>query len=386
MLNKSYLFVPGPTPVPERVQNAMHVPMINHRGISYEGMFKDVVCRLKNVFNTQTADILVYPSAGTGSMEAGIVNLFSPGDKILVVSIGNFGDRLAEICKSYGLVVELMSFAEGMAACPQQLHSRLTADVALEFKGVLMTHNETSTGVTNDVQSLLAACANHPALRLVDAVSALGAIEMRMDEWGADVVVTGSQKALMIPPGVGLVAFGPRAWEAYKTSKLPKFYWDAAKVKKALDKGQNPYTPAISLLFGLQESLKMIEEEGLENIYRRHELLAKMVRAAVQAINLELLPGETISSSVVTAIKAPTGVNAKDIQKILREQYAVTVAGGQRHLEGKIFRIGHLGYACAADMLVVIAFLEMALHKLGHKLELGAGVQAAQKVLLGAEC
>lgn len=385
MLNKRYLFVPGPTPIPERVQNAMHVPMINHRGVGYESIFKDIVCRLKDVFNTQTADILVYPSAGTGAMEAGIVNMFSAGDKVLVVSIGNFGDRLGEISKNYGLDVEMMSFEEGLAACPQKLQARLAADTNHEIKGVLMTHNETSTGVTNDVQALLAACAGHPAVRMVDAVSALGAIEMRMDEWGADVVVTGSQKALMIPPGVGLVAFGPRAWEAYKTSTLPKFYWDAAKVKKSLDKWQNPYTPALNLLFGLQESLKMIEEEGLDNIYARHELMAKMVRAATKAMKLELLPDESVSSSVVTAIKAPEGINAKDIQKALREQYAVTVAGGQRHLEGKIIRIGHLGYACPADMIVVLTFLEMVLYKLGHKLELGAGVKAAQQVLLEAE-
>lgn len=385
MLNKKYLFVPGPTPIPERVQNAMHVPMINHRGVGYETMFKDIVSRLQGVFNTQTADILVYPSAGTGAMEAGIVNLFSHGDKVLVVSIGNFGDRLAEISKNYGLEVELMSFEEGTAACPTKLANRLADDVNQEFKGVLMTHNETSTGVTNDVKALAAACSGHPALIMVDAVSALGAIEMRMDEWAIDLVVTGSQKALMIPPGVGLVAFGPRAWEAYKNSKLPKFYWDAAKVKKSLDKCQNPYTPAVSLLFGLQEALKMIEEEGLKTIYARHELMAKMVRAAAKAIGLELLPDEKVSSSVVTAIKAPQGINAKDLQKVLREQYGITVAGGQRHLEGKIFRIGHLGYACAADMIVVIAFLEMALHDLGYKLDLGVGVSAAQKVLLGAK-
>lgn len=385
MLNKRYLFVPGPTPIPERVQNAMHVPMINHRGVGYESIFKDIICRLQDVFNTHTADILVYPSAGTGAMEAGIVNMFSPGDKVLVISIGNFGDRLGEISKNYGLDVEMMSFVEGTAACPKKLQARLSADTEFQIKGILMTHNETSTGVTNDVKALLAACAHHPAVRMVDAVSALGAIEMRMDEWGADVVVTGSQKALMIPPGIGLVAFGPRAWEAYKTSKLPKFYWDAAKVKKSLDKWQNPYTPAVSLLFGLQEALKMIEEEGLNNIYARHELLAKMVRAAVSAMNLELLPDESVSSSVVTAIKAPEGINAKDIQKALREQYAITVAGGQRHLEGKIFRIGHLGYACPADMIVVLTFLEMVLYKLGHKLELGAGIKAAQQVLIEAE-
>lgn len=384
MLNKKYLMVPGPTPVPERVLNAMNVPMINHRGVAYEGLFKSVVQDLKKVFNTQ-ADILLYPAAGTGAMEASIVNLFSAGDKVLVVSIGVFGDRLAEIATSYGLDVEKLSFEPGQAIAAEKLAMRLQADTNKEIKGILLTHNETSTGVTNDIENVIKVCGQHPALKVVDAVSALGAIPMQMDKWGIDVVFTGSQKALMIPPGIGLVAFGARAWAAYAQSTLPKYYWDAQKVKKSLEKWQNPYTPPVSLIFGLRESLNMIFEEGLENIAKRHELLAKAVRAAVKALGLELLADESVSSSVVTAIKAPANVSAKDIQKHLREVYGITVAGGQKTLEGKIFRIGHLGYASMADVFVVISMLEMTLQTLGVAVNLGAGVKAAQEVFLQAQ-
>ena len=376
--------VPGPTPVPERVLNAMNVPMINHRGGGYESLFKSVIVDLKKVFNTQ-ADILLYPAAGTGAMEASIVNLFSAGDKVLVVSIGVFGDRLAEIAISYGLAVEKMSFELGQAIAPEKLAMRLQADKDKEIKGILLTHNETSTGVTNDIENIIKVGGQHPAIKVVDAVSALGAIPMQMDKWGIDVVFAGSQKALMIPPGIGLVAFGPRAWAAYAQSTLPKYYWDAMKVKKSLEKWQNPYTPPVSLIFGLRESLNMIFEEGLDKIAKRHEILAKAVRAAAKALNLELLADEVVSSSVVTAIKAPVNVSAKDIQKHLREVYGITVAGGQKTLEGKIFRIGHLGYASMADVFVVISMLEMTLQTLGVQVELGAGVKAAQEVFLQAE-
>lgn len=382
MLNKNYLLVPGPTPIPERVQNAMHIQMVNHRGPVFKAAFKEMIERVQRVFNTTTADILAYPSSGSGVMEAGIVNLFSAGDKVLVLSIGNFGDRLAEIAGNYGLDVEKISAPTGRAVCLETLQARLAADSEQQIKGILVTHNETSTGVTNDIAAIMAVCKDHPAVRMVDAVSALGAIEMRMDDWGVDVVVTGSQKALMLPPGLGFMAFGPRAWKAYEQSNLPKFYWDAGKVKKSLDKWQNPYTPPLALVFGAVESLKMIEEEGLENIYIRHERLAKMVQQAVKAMNLELLADERYLSTVVTAVKAPQGINAKDIQNKLRADYGITVAGGQRELEGKILRIGHLGYTTAADMLVVIGFLEIVLTQLGHKFELGAGVKAVQQVIL----
>lgn len=381
MLTKKYLMVPGPTPVPERVASAMHMPMINHRGVVYEGLLKDVSMQLKSLFGT-TADILLYPASGTGAMEASIINLFSRGEKVLVVSIGVFGDRLADIATSYGIEVEKLDFPLGQAACPEVVAKRLAADSTHSIKGVLMTHNETSTGVTNDINALMKACANHPALRVVDAVSALGAIEMQMDAWGVDVVFSGSQKAMMIPPGIGVVAFGERAWQAQAKCNQPKFYWDAQKVKKSLEKWQNPYTPPVSLLFGLQEALKMIAEEGMDNIIKRHNIMGEATRAAISALGLELFADAKGASSVVTSVKAPAGIEAKAIQKHMREIYGVTIAGGQKNLENKIFRIGHLGYAAMADILVAIGMLEMTLHTLGHKVELGSGVRAAQQVFL----
>ena len=382
MLQKKFLVVPGPTPVPDQVQNAMHRPMMNHRGPEFKEIFKDVINGMKTVFNTQTADILTYPSSGSGVMEAAIVNLFSPQDHVLVLSIGNFGDRLAEISTRYGLQVEKVSVEDGRAIDLEALKKRLTADSAHSIKGILLTHNETSTGVTNDIAAVMQACQGHPAIRMVDAVSALGAIEMKMDEWGVDVVVSGSQKAMMLPPELGFMAFGPRAWQAYEHSTLPKFYWDAGKVKKSLEKGQTPYTPTVSLFYGAQEALKMIAQEGLDNIYKRHEFLTRMVQNAVKAMNLELFADPVYASTVVTAVKAPEGINAKDIQTHMRDVFGITVAGGQNHLEGKILRLAHLGYATPSDILVLIGFLEVTLQKMGHKFTFGAGIQAVQKVIL----
>lgn len=383
MQQKAYLMVPGPTPVPERVQAAMHRPMINHRGPSYEAMFRDISARLKTLFHTDH-DVLTYPCAGTGAMEAAIVNLFSPGDKVLVATIGVFGDRFAQIAAAHGLQVEVLAAKRGAAACPSALAARLAEDETGEIKGVIVTHNETSTGVTNDVRVLAKAKGRHPALFIVDAVSALGAIPMRMDEWGIDVVVTGSQKALMIPPGLAFLALNDRAWAACEKSTLPKYYWDAKKVKKSLDKGQNPYTPPVSLLFGLQESLVMIEEEGEAAIAARHVLLGQAVRAGVGALGLALFAEPEVASSVVTAVCVPDGVDGKALQKKMREAFGVTMAGGQQELEGKIFRIGHLGHVAAADVLVTLAMLEMALAEMGVAVSLGAGVAAAQQVFLAA--
>lgn len=380
MLSKNFLLMPGPTPVPERVQLAMARSMINHRGAEFQAMFQNITEKMKKVFAT-SGDVLIFPSAGTGVMEASIVNLFSAGDKVLVLSIGVFGDRLADIATNYGLNVEKVDFERGTQICPQKVAEILAADTDHGIKGILFTHNETSTGVSNDIQAVAKVCKQHPAIKVVDAVSALGAIPMKMDEWGIDVVFTGSQKALMLPPGLGILAFNERAWEAYAQSNLPKFYWDAAKAKKSLAKYQTPYTPALSLLYGLEESLKMIEEEELDHIVERHEILAEATRQAALALGLELF-AKSGASSVVTSIHAPEQIGGKAIQKHLREKYGISIAGGQQNLENKIFRIGHLGYTSSTDILVVIACLEMTLQELGIAVELGSGVRAVQKVLL----
>lgn len=380
MLKKAYLMVPGPTNLPQSVLQAMDRAMINHRGPEYEEMFTDCTARLKKIFQT-TGDVLTYPSAGTGVMEASIVNFLSPGDTVLVVSIGVFGNRFAEIAANFGLKVEKIDVIWGQPAEPEVLAEKLAQDQEHNIKAIYMTQNETSTGVTNDIAALMAVCRQHPALKIVDAVSALGAIPMKMDEWGIDVAITGSQKALMIPPGLGFMAVNNRAWQAYETAKLPKFYWDANKVKKSLAKGQNPYTPPVSLIFGLAESLRLIEQEGAEHIFRRHRILAKAMRAGVKALGLELLADKG-ASTVVTSVCAPKGVEGKQIQKIMRDKYGVTIAGGQKNLENKIIRIGHLGYVAPTDIIVTLSALEMALKELGVAIELGKGVQAAQTVFM----
>ncbi len=381
MLKKPCLMIPGPTTVPERVLQAMHRPLINHRGPEYEAMFQKISLALGKVFQTDQP-VLVYPSAGTGMMEAAVVNVLSPGDKVLAVSIGVFGDRLAEIATRFGMIVEKIAFPWGTMADPQVLASRLAEDSQHEIKAVLITHNETSTGVTNNLQALAAACSGHQALLIVDAVSSLGAVELKMDALHLDVVFTGAQKALMLPPGLGFLALSKRAWQAQAVSTSPKYYWDAALLKKSLAKWQNPYTPAVSLLYGLAESLAMIEEEGLAAIFHRHELIGQAMRAGVEALGLRLFAEQAAASNTVTAVVAPEGIAAKKIQSYMREVQGITLAGGQKQLENKIFRIGHLGYVVPTDGLLVIAALEMTLAALGMACPQGKGVTAVQDVLL----
>lgn len=385
MLKKEYLMVPGPTTVPERVLQAMQRPVINHRGKQYEAMFTAITAKLQRLFNT-THEVLTFPAAGTGAMEAAVVNLLSPGDKVLAVSIGVFGDRFGQIAAKFGAVVEKLDFPWGTAAVAEKLQARLRADQDHEIKAILITHNETSTGVTNDIKALAAVRGDHPALMVIDAVSSLGAIELRMDDWGIDAVITGSQKALMIPPGLSFLAMNDRAWSAYTASTMPKFYWDAGEAKKALAKGQNPYTPPVSLLFGLEEALTLIDEEGIDNIVKRHAILAKALRAGIKALGLNLLAEDTVASTGVTAVYKPAGTETKDIQKIMRERFGITLAGGQKQLEGQIFRIGHLGYVAATDIFVTLAALEITMTELGANLALGAGVSAAQRVIIQERC
>jgi len=291
MLNKQYLMVPGPTTVPESVLQAMHRPLINHRGAQYEELFRRVSGGLQRIFKTKH-EVLTFPTSGTGVLEAALVNTLSPGDRVLSISSGVFGERFAEIATKFGAQVEPLRCTWGEAAQPELLAERLQADVRREIKAILLTHNETSTGVTNDLEGLTRARGDHPALILVDAISSLGAIDLEMDAWGLDVVVTSSQKALMLPPGLGFMAMNERAWAAYATSQMPKFYWDAGETRKSLNKGQNPYTPPISLLFGLEEALRLLEEEGLPSVYQRHLQLRRALRKGLEALKLELLAAD----------------------------------------------------------------------------------------------
>ncbi|QGG48541.1 pyridoxal-phosphate-dependent aminotransferase family protein [Heliorestis convoluta] len=381
MYEKEYLMLPGPTPVPPRVLRALSEPLINHRGPAFKKLIEDVTEGIKFVYQTKY-DVLVLPASGTGGMEASIVNFLSPGDKVLALSIGAFGDRYATIAKNYGCVVDKVDFEWGTAIDLEAVKAKLAADVKQEYKAILVTHNETSTGVCNDLKGLAEIRGNHPALLLVDSVSGLGVMDVRPDEWGLDVVVTAAQKGFMIPPGLAFISVSPRAWEAYEQSKAPKFYWDLGSAKKFLDKGQTPVTPALPQYTGLREALKIFQEKGMEFMFAKQLYLRDMTRAAVKALGLKPLAEDAIASAAVTAVWAPEGIEAKAINKKMREEYNVVLAGGQKQLENRIFRIGHLGYVQHLDILATIGALEMCLQELGYPVELGQGTKAVQEVIM----
>jgi aspartate aminotransferase-like enzyme len=372
------LFLPGPTPVPPQVLRAMSAPLIGHRNKNFSALFERVQEGLRYVFQTEN-EVITYPAAGTGAMEAAIVNLLSPGDRILVAVMGAFGERFVDIATAFGAEVETIEVQWGQAPDPEIIAERLRADKNGRIKAVFVTHNETSTGVTLDLKGVAAAVASHPALLVVDAVSSLGGIELRMDEWEIDVVVTGSQKALMLPPGLSFCAVGPKAWEAVEKARMPKFYWDFRSYRKSAQRGQTPYTPAVSLWFGLAEALEMIQNEGLEAIQQRHNVMGRMTRAGAKALGLKLLAAEDVASDTVTAVVAPEGIAPSDIRRIMMERYRMELAGGQKQLKDTVFRIGHLGYVTPPDVLTCLAALECTLAELDFPVELGAAVQAARQ-------
>jgi len=380
-MNKHHLRIPGPTEVPESVLRVMQKPMIAHRGEEFVEIFRDVSEKIKKVFQTEN-DVLIFPSAGTGVMEAAIANLFSPGDKILAFPNGVFSERFITIAEAFGADVKKIPVQWGKPVPPELVRKTISEDKEHEIKGVLFTHNETSTGVLNDIKALREAMGDHPALVVVDAVSSLGAVDLKTDEWGLDVVVTGAQKALMLPPGLGFVSVSPRAWEAVEASKNPKFYWDFKAAKKSLNKGQTPYTPAVSLIYALKETLELFEKEGLANIYKRHLLLSHGLREGIQALGLKLFVDDTCASPTVTAVDISEKEQYKNLKKILEDRFNLTVAGGQQTLKGKIMRIGHLGYVDELDIINVLATIEMALNDTAL---FGVGVKAAQKIFCKGE-
>ncbi len=380
MIGEQYLLLPGPTPVPERVVRAMSRPMVNHRGSEFKEILINVTEGIKQVYHTKH-QVLIYPASGTGALEAAVVNFISPGDKVLAVSIGVFGDRFATIAREFGAQVEKLDFPWGEPADPQVLKDRLAQDINQEIKAVLITHNETSTGVFNDLAAIRTAAGEHPALFMVDAVSGLAVVTLKMDEWNLDVVVSGSQKAFMIPPGLSFLAFNDRALRVHQENKNHKYYWDVSAGLKYLEKGQNPYTPAISLYYGLEEALKMMLEEGLDNILLRHLNYREMVRAAVKEMGLNLLAADDYASPALTSVIAPQGIGGNKIRQYMRERFNIVLAGGQQKLDDVIFRIGHLGYVRELDLLAVLAALEIALLNCGYPIELGKGLKKAQEYI-----
>ncbi len=325
---------------------------------------------------------MIYPASGTGGLEAAVVNFISPGDRVLAISIGVFGDRFARIAAEFGAVVDKIDFPWGQAADPQIIRDKITRDVNHEIKAILVTHNETSTGVCNDIKSLRQAVGEHPALFIVDAVSGLAAADLDMDEWNLDVVVSGSQKAFMIPPGLSFMAFNDRALAVYDQNCNHRYYWDIRAGLNYLDKGQNPFTPPISLYYGLREALQMMLEEGLENILQRHLGYRRLVREAVKAMGLDLLAADANASPALTSVIAPAGMGANRIRRAMQEEFNIVMAGGQQRLDDVIFRIGHLGYVRELDLLSVLAALEITLIKLGYPMEPGVGAKKAQEILL----
>jgi len=381
MKGEPYLLLPGPTPVPERVARAMNRPMINHRGNEFKGILEDVVAGIKSIYRTQ-ANLLIYPASGTGGLEAAVVNFISPGDKVLAISIGVFGDRFASIAQRFGAQVEIMSYVWGTGADPQNIKERLEQDKNHEIKALLITQNETSTGAYNDIKAIREAMGDHPALLMVDAVSGLAAIELRMDEWQLDVVISGSQKAFMIPPGLSFMAFSEKAYKVYQSNNNTRYYWDIADGLKYLEKGQTPFTPPISLYFGLQEALRMMAEEGLDHVIARHKAYRDLVRSSIKAMGLQLLTEDRYASSAVTSVVAPEQIGANTIRKYMHEEFNIILAGGQQSLDNVIFRIGHLGYVRELDLLSVLAALEITLVHFNYPLELGAGLRVAQQAIL----
>lgn len=378
-LIKYSLMIPGPTPIPTRVLSAMNHDMLGHRGPLFSTVMKEVMEGLRWTYETEN-DIFIYPSSGTGGMEVAVVNTLSPQDKVIVLNIGNFGSRFAKICKAYGINVNDVKFERGKAADPDVLRKELKKE---KVKAVLMQHNETSTGVLNDVYALAKVVREEQedALIIVDAVSGMMAAPLKTDEWDLDVVVSGSQKAFMVPPGIAAVSISKRAWNAHSLSKCPKHYWNFAFMKEEAPKGHTYTTPPESLIFGMREGLKMLKEEGRENVFIRHKANRDLVRSAARGLNLRLLADDAHASPAVTAVFPPDGIDGEEIRKLMREDFNVEVAPGQSELKGKIFRIGHLGYVDSLDIIGAFAALEVLFKRLGAKTNFGAGVRAAMELL-----
>ena len=381
MDDKFMLMIPGPTPVPETVLLAQAKHLIGHRSGDFSQIMAEISEGLKWLHQTEN-DVLMLTASGTGAMEAGIINVLSTGDRVLVGSNGKFGDRWAKVCRAYGLEVEVIEAEWGKALSTDAFKTALEADIAKTIKAVIVTHSETSTGVLNDLPTIAALTKAHgQALMIVDAVTSLGACSVPVDEWGLDVVASGSQKGYMVPPGMGFVTMSDRAWQAYETSNLPKFYFDLGAYRKSAAKDTTPFTPPVSLFFALQVALRMMREEGLEAIFGRHARLQRATREAMKALNLPLFAADEVASPAVTSVM-PQSVEAEQIRSTMRKQYDIALAGGQDHFKGKIFRIGHLGFVSDRDILTAIAALEATLNQLGSNgFQSGAGLAAAQTIL-----
>jgi len=376
-MKKNYLLTPGPTPLPPEVCEALARPIIHHRTPQFQAVLKETFESLKAVFQTKN-DCFILASSGTGAMEAAVVNLLSWGDTALIVEGGKFGERWTELCAAYGVKTTVIKVEWGQGLDPEVLKEHLVKDETI--KAVFTTLCETSTGVAFDVRGFAQVTKDTEAVLVVDAISGLGAIDLQMDAWGVDVVVAGSQKGFMLPPGLGFLSVSKKAWKCVEESKCPKYYFDLKKAKKAVEKNDTPFTPAIGIIIALNEALKILRADSLEAVFAHHRKLAEATRAAVQALGLELFAPDA-ASDAVTAARCPEGIDSTKLVKMMRDEYGVAIAGGQGAVKGKIFRIAHMGYIVESDIILGLACLEKALKKLGYEFEMGAGVRAAEEVL-----
>jgi aspartate aminotransferase-like enzyme len=376
---KQYLLSPGPTPIPNEVTLAMSETMIHHRTPQFNKVFEEARQGLKTLFGT-SGDVLILASSGTGAMEAAVANLFSPGDKVLVINGGKFGERWLNIANAFGLEPVELKVEWGQAVKVDVVEKQLKLHP--DIQSVMLQASETSTTVLHPVKEIANLTKNGP-LFLVDGVTAVGVLPVPLDEWGIDALVTGSQKALMLPPGLGFIALSERAWQKTKKAKLPRFYFDLNLERKNQAKGSGAFTPAVSLIFGLRASLNMMAREGFDRVYARHARLARATRAAATAMGLKLLAPDS-PSPAATGIFLPDGLDADKVLDYLRDQMGIILAEGQDQLKGKAIRIAHVGYMGAFDVITAIAALEMALRKFGAEIPFGRGVAAAQEVLMEA--
>jgi aspartate aminotransferase-like enzyme len=377
---KQYLMTAGPTPVPPAVSQAMASPMLYHRAPAFDALYERVLERLPHVFRTRNA-VLAFAASGSGAMESAVANLVRPGTRALACAAGKFGERWIQLCEAYGADLVRHEPGWGVRFDPADIDRLLEQNAGIEV--VFATLSETSTGIVHDVRAIADVVRRHGALLVVDAVSGLGAARLEQDEWGIDVVVAGSQKALMTPPGLAFASVSERALEAAARDGGGRYYFDWARTAKSQAKGASPFTPAVSLFLGLDVALDMIEQEGLEDVWARHDLLARATRAGALALALDSYGDPDERSTVVTAIELPGDVDGGKVPGVLRK-LGITANGGQDHLKGRIIRIAHCGYFGAFDILTSLSGLEMALEQLGHPVEHGTGVGAAQRVFLEA--
>ncbi len=376
---KRYLLAPGPTPVPPEVLLAMAAPIIHHRSPDFLPVLDSAKKGLQWLYQTKN-DVLILSATGTGGMVGAVNNFFSRGDRVLVINGGKFGERWTKICQAYELKVEEIVVEWGYAVKPEIVEEQLKKHN--DIKGVFVQASETSTGVYHDIKALASIVKKYgDTLFIVDAISALVAHDLRTDEWGIDIMIGGSQKGVMLPPGIAFASVSEKAWKKSETAKLPKFYFNFKKERENLAKNQTNFTSPVTLIIGLNQSLKMLQAEGLGNVFKRHETLADATRKAVQAIGLDIYPKESPSNSV-TAIMTPSGIDGQAVYKNLREKYGITAAGGQDKAKGKVFRIAHLGYSDRFDVITAIAGIEMVLKGMGYPVKLGTGVAVAQELLM----